>query len=120
MVETLADLKAKSEAKPASEQATVYKAIRRQVEEVLPEPARCFSTQNLLKGIPNVATAYVGTKRWRLAYIVSSEKQLCVLLGVFYRKDGDKHDAYADIIRLIRGGEFDAQFDEAGFTRPDV
>jgi hypothetical protein len=114
----LAEYKAKSEKKPKSEEATVYRAVQRQIEQVLPEPARCFSTENLLKGIPNIATAYVGTDRWRLAYIVSQEKNLCILLGIFWRKDGDKHDVYKVLPKLIASGEFDLQFEEAGFSRP--
>jgi hypothetical protein len=120
IVAQLEKLKEASEAKPDGEDATVYKAVRRQIDEVLPEPARCFSTQNLLKGIPNVATEYVGTKRWRLAYIVSQPKNLCVLLGIFYRKDNDKKDVYKLLPKMIRSGDFDLQFEEAGFERPDV
>jgi hypothetical protein len=35
-------------------------------------------------------------------------------------KDGDRKDVYKVLPKMIRSGEFDPQFEEAGFEPPDV
>jgi hypothetical protein len=58
--------------------------------------------------------------RERVFFLASRQKQLAIVLMLGFRKDGDRNDAYVEIVRRIRRGEFDEQFCEAGIAKPDV
>jgi len=47
-------------------------------------------------------------------------KQIAIVLMLGFRKEGDHNDAYVEIVRRIRRGEFDEQFREVGIARPDM
>ena len=58
--------------------------------------------------------------RERVFFLASREKQLAIVLMLGFRKEGDRSDAYVEIVRRIRRGEFDKQFLEAGVDKPDM
>lgn len=58
--------------------------------------------------------------RGRVFFLASRQKQLAIVLMLGFRKEGDRNDAYVEIVRRIRRGEFDDQFREIGIAKPDV
>lgn len=103
---------------PGTAHEAAWKAHRKVIEEVLPEPDLVFARKHQC-GIPNVFRVKVGL-RSRVFYIASSKLKRVAVLYIGYRKDGDKGDAYTEIRREIRRGTFDAQFTELGVDKPDV
>lgn len=46
------------------------------------------------------------------------KKKRSILLWVGYRKEGDKNDAYEEMRRRMKNGDFDVHFEELGIKKP--
>jgi hypothetical protein len=86
---------------------------------VLGESELALSDQTRLRGELS-SVRRIKKQRLRLFFIVSTSNQAARLLFIGYRKQGHKHDAYAEFERRVRRGEFDQQFAELGIERPNV
>jgi hypothetical protein len=92
--------------------------LRKLINEVVAVEDHAFGPATALRsGLSPVRRAKMG--RLRLFFLASREHRAASVLMVGYRKAGDKNDAYEEIARRIRRGEFDAQFDELGIKKPD-
>jgi hypothetical protein len=115
----LSEIKAKAEAKPQSAHGAQWSALKRLLTEVVPVEDHAFGPATALRGaLASVKRAKAG--RTRLFFLASREKQKAIVLMLGFRKEGDRGDAYEEIARRIRRGEFAAQFAEIGIEPPDV
>lgn len=112
-----------AEARPNSAHDAAWRALKKLLHEVVTNEDLAFATATALgrRGPVNLAgvrRAKLG--RQRVFFLASREKQIAIVLMLGFRKEGDHNDAYVEIVRRIRRGEFDEQFREVGIARPDV
>lgn len=121
--EQIKQARVNAEARPNSAADAAWRALKKLLHEVVTNEDLAFAAATALgrRGPVNLAgvrRAKLG--RQRVFFLASREKQLAIVLMLGFRKEGDRNDAYVEIVRRIRRGEFDEQFREAGITRPDV
>ena len=121
--EQINQARASAEARPNSAHDAVWRALKKLLVEVVTSEDLAFSSATALgrRGPVNLAgvrRAKLG--RQRVFFLASRERRLAIVLMLGFRKEGDRNDAYVEIVRRIRRGEFDEQFREAGITKPDV
>ncbi len=121
--EQINQARANAEARPNSAHDATWRALRKLLQEIVTNEDLAFSAATALGrrgpvNLSGVRRAKLG--RQRVFFLASRERQLAIVLMLGFRKEGDRNDAYVDIVRRIRRGEFDEQFREAGITRPDV
>jgi|HubBroStandDraft_2_1064218.scaffolds.fasta_scaffold469942_2 mRNA-degrading endonuclease RelE of RelBE toxin-antitoxin system len=116
----ISEMKARSAASPGSSNATVWNGVRRILQDALTNPVIAFARDHGCRegqhDFGNVFRFKVG--RYRIFYIGSSTLQRLIVLFIGYRKDGDKHDAYAELSRRLKSTEFDDVFKELGVKKP--
>lgn len=102
-----------------SAQGVIWRGILKTVKEVLPQATYALSRDHALDDdLRGVYRVKLG--RYRLFYLVSAAQRRCTLLLVGYRKAGDQRDAYEEMRRKIRRGEYDAIFAEMGLSKPTL
>jgi len=121
--EQINQARANAEARPNSAHDATWRALKKLLQEIVTNEDLAFSAATALGrrgpvNLSGVRRAKLG--RQRVFFLASRERQLAIVLMLGFRKEGDRNDAYVDIVRRIRRGEFDEQFREAGITRPDV
>lgn len=121
--EQINQARANAEARPNSAHDAKWRALKKLLQEVVSSEDHALSAATALgrRGPVNLAgvrRAKLG--RERVFFLASREKQIAIVLMLGFRKEGDRNDAYVEIVRHIRRGEFDEQFREAGITKPDV
>ena len=121
--EQINQIRANAEARPNSAHAAHWCALNKLLQEVVRNEDHALSAATALgrRGPVNLAgvrRAKLG--RERVFFVASQEKQIAIVLMLGFRKEGDRNDAYVEIVRRIRRGEFDEQFREAGIAKPDV
>jgi hypothetical protein len=121
--EQINQARANAEARPNSAHAAKWRALSKLLLEVIANEDHAFSPATALGrrgpvNLSGVRRAKLG--RERVFFLASRQKQLAIVLMLGFRKDGDRNDAYVEIVRRIRRGEFDEQFREAGIAKPDV
>jgi hypothetical protein len=118
------EARANAAARPNSAHAAHWRALEKLLREVISNEDHAFSSATALgrrrdSNLPGVRRAKIG-ERGRVFFLASREKKLAIVLMIGFRKDGDRNDAYLEIARRIRRGEFDEQFREAGIDKPNV
>ena len=121
--EQIHQARASADARPNSAHDAFWRALKKLLHEVVTNEDLAFAAATALgrRGSVNLAgvrRAKLG--RQRVFFLASREKQIAIVLMLGFRKEGDRNDAYVQIVRHIRRGEFDEQFREAGIARPDV
>jgi hypothetical protein len=121
--EQIKQTRANAEARPNSAHDAKWRALKKLLQEIVSNEDHALSAATALgrRGSLNLAgirRAKLG--RERIFFVASREKQVAIVLMLGYRKEGDRNDAYVEIVRHIRRGEFDEQFREAGIAKPDV
>jgi hypothetical protein len=111
------ELKARAIRSPGTNHEKVWLALK-QVLEALPLDMVALRRDNMLKrDLAHVWREKCG--RWRIFYLVSSERQRVVVLALLPgRKQGDKSDPYVLFAKMIKHGDFDQQFAELGVSKP--
>jgi hypothetical protein len=117
------EIRAKAKASPTSAHGKYWDALEGLLKGVVVSEDHAFSSATALGrrhsvNLSGVRRAKMG--RTRVFFLASRERQLSIVLMIGFRKEGDQHDAYAELKKRIRRGEFDAQFLEAGIKKPDV
>ncbi len=121
--EQINQARANAEARPNTTHDAVWRALKKLLQEIVTSEDHAFSAATALgrRGSVNLAgvrRAKLG--RQRVFFLASREKQLAIVLMLGFRKEGDRKDAYVELVRRIRRGEFDEQFREAGIAKPDL
>jgi hypothetical protein len=121
--EQIRQARATAEARPGKAHSPNWPALKKVLREIVANEDHAFSSATALgrRGPVNLAgvrRAKLG--RHRLFFLASREKGLALVLMLGFRKDGDRRDAYVEIVQRIRRGEFDEQFREAGVAKPDL
>lgn len=115
--EDILSLKARAAAAPQSKHAALWSQLKKILTEVLPVEALAFGQRTPLgKDLRRIRRQKLG--RLRIFYLASREHQRVIVLFIGYRKAGDKHDAYTEFDRHLKGGEFDDHFIELGIEKP--
>jgi mRNA-degrading endonuclease RelE of RelBE toxin-antitoxin system len=112
----IAEARARGEARPDSSHATYWKALRRLLQELLPIPEHAFAPGTMLRD-EFAGLGRVKFGRHRLIYVASREKRILVVLFIGFRKEGDKHDAYRELDRRLRAGEFASCLAQVGVVK---
>lgn len=121
--EKISEARANADARPNSAHAAKWRALKKLLLEVIANEDHAFSPATALgrRGSVNlsgVRRAKLG--RERVFFLASRQKQLAIVLMLGFRNEGDRNDAYVDIVRRIRRGMFDEEFREIGIAKPDV
>jgi hypothetical protein len=121
--EQINQARANADARPNSVHAAKWRALKKLLLEIITNEDHAFSPATALGrrgpvNLSGVRRAKLG--RERVFFLASRQKQLAIVLMLGFRKEGDRNDAYVEIVRRIRRGEFDEQFREAGIAKPDV
>ena len=116
-------IRAKARASPTSAHRKQWEALEKLLKEVVANEEHAFSSLTALGqrnsgNLTGVRRAKTG--RNRVFFLASREKKLSIVLMIGFRKEGDPHDAYLELAKRIRKGDFDPQFVEAGIKKPDV
>ena len=116
---SLRDVLAGLKKKPSNIAAgQLYTCVQRCATQLL--PGHATDEGHLLTGPMRGVVYRVKQGRLRVFYTIDHSRNHVVLLDVLFRKKGDKSDAYEEIQRRIRHGDFDPQFTECGHRRPAV
>jgi hypothetical protein len=100
-----------------SQHAALHAGILELIEKVIGESDLALLARNRLSGdLAGILRVKKG--RFRLFYILATEKVAARVLYVGFRKEGDKRDAYEEFRRYLRAGVFDPQFAELGLKKP--
>jgi mRNA-degrading endonuclease RelE of RelBE toxin-antitoxin system len=103
-----AQMRARAQASPDSAHAAVWKGMRRILDTALTEPTIAFAPNNAARqghhDFGGIFRLKVG--RSRIFYVGSKAAQRVTVLFVGFRKDGDANDAYAELSRRVKSGEF--------------
>lgn len=114
--EQIATFKRKGEASPETFHGKTWNALRRLLEDVISNPDHALMPKNALRDdLRGIQRDKLG--RWRVFYVVSTARGIAAVLYVGWRKEGDRDDAYAEMTRLVTGGEFDLFLEEIGLPR---
>lgn len=96
---------------------TLFCTVEEAVDKIIPHDP--FNRDRTLSGpLSNIFRIKKG--RLRICYIGSSRLRRITVLYISDtpRKEGDAHDPYAQLTRLVSSGRFDALFDVLGVKRP--
>ena len=118
----IAQIKARGEAKPDGPNGVAWRAVQHMVKEFLSVPSLCLDPRNMLGNqdginLTGIFRSYQG--RSRFLYIGKRDHWV-TLLFIGMRKDGDKRDAYRELVWYLRRADWDDAFGELGLKKPNV